>query len=98
MQFFAVTGADGEQLFALAEMLRPMGGSRFSRAEGHTELGFMPLASVLHAFPYLAQGTDVYLVASLDELDLNLSCGLDRPETLLPFLPSVVPILAGFLV
>lgn len=67
VQFFAVTGAVGEQLFALVQVLRPLGGSRFSRAEGHTELGFMPLSSVLHAFPYLTQGSDVYLVASLDE-------------------------------
>ena len=67
MQFFAVTGELGEQLFALVQNLRPLGGSRFSRAAGHTHLGFMPLSAVLHAFPYLTDGSDVYLVASLDE-------------------------------
>ena len=67
-QFFVVTGADGEQqFFALVQKLRPLGGNRFSRAEGHTQLGFMPLSGVLHAFPYLADGNDVYAVASVDE-------------------------------
>jgi len=68
VRFFSVTGADGEQYFALVKMLRPLGGSRFSKADGHTELGFMPLSSVLHAFPYMTEGNDVYIVASLDEL------------------------------
>ena len=68
VQFFAVTGAVGEQLFVLLQMLRPLGGSRFSRAEGHTQLRFVPLAAVMHAFPYMLSGSDVYIVASLDEL------------------------------
>ena len=67
VQFFAVTGTVGERFFALVEKLRPLGGTRFSRAEGHTELGFMPLNAVLHAFPFFADGSTVYAVASLDE-------------------------------
>ena len=67
VQFFAVTRGGGQELFALVQMLRPLGGIRFSWAAGHTELGFMPLSQVLHAFPYFALGDDVYLVASFDE-------------------------------
>ena len=66
-QFFAVTGAAGEEFFALVQKLRPLGGNRFSTAAGHTEQGFMPLRAVLHAFPYFLMGTEVCVVASIDE-------------------------------
>ena len=66
-QFFAVTGAAGEEFFALVQKLRPLGGNRFSRAAGHTEQGFMPLQAVLHAFPYFVMGTEVCVVAGIDE-------------------------------
>ena len=67
VQFFAVTREGGEELFALVLLLRPLGGIRFSKAAGHTKLGFMSLGTVLHAFPHFVVGDDVHAVTSFDE-------------------------------
>ena len=67
VQFFAVERGEGRELFALVQLLRPLGGIRFSQAAGHTKPGFMPLNSVLHAFPHFVVGDEVYAVTSVDE-------------------------------
>ena len=67
VMFFAVTRGGAEELFALVMLLRPLGGIRFSKAAGHTKPGFMPLSSVLHAFPHFVMGDEVHVVTSIDE-------------------------------
>ena len=69
VMFFAVAREVGQQYFALVQKMRPVGPCHYSFASGDTELAFMPLPAVLHAFPYFQVGETVHLITGIDELE-----------------------------